>query len=217
MKKMIVLIAAAVLALPMIASADLVGDCYDCHTMHNSEQNAAVVATAQPNLLRYDCLGCHAQAPTTGTKNWTGPGGSIIPQVAHGDTSDLAGGNFNQTTARKVHSVVDVTSAGIAPAVPLGENVNDQPPGLPHTSTATSSPRKRATNAFDMFTCAGARGCHGTRSQILVGGTVDNGTANNWEIDAASYRHRRYLRFSPQQHRRRSQDQHRLQQRTGSS
>ena len=80
MKKMIVLIAAAFLAFPVIASADLVGDCYDCHTMHNSEQNAPVVAAGpQPNLLRYDCLGCHAQNPTGGTKDWTGPGGSIIP------------------------------------------------------------------------------------------------------------------------------------------
>ena len=53
MKKMIVLIAAALLAFPVIASADLVGDCYDCHTMHNSEQNVAVVtAGPQPNLLR---------------------------------------------------------------------------------------------------------------------------------------------------------------------
>jgi predicted CXXCH cytochrome family protein len=184
MKKLTVLIGTALfLALPMVASADLVGDCYDCHTMHNSEQNAAVIATAQPNLLRYDCLGCHAQNPTGGTKDWTGPGGSIIPQVAHGDTSDKAGGNFNQTTARKVHSVSDVVNAGIAPAVPLGENVNDQPPGLPHTSNRHVFTSETATDAFDMFTCAGARGCHGTRSQILVGGTVDNGTANNWEID----------------------------------
>jgi len=185
MKKMIVLIAAAFLAFPVIASADLVGDCYDCHTMHNSEQNAPVVAAGpQPNLLRFDCLGCHAQNPTGGTKDWVGPGGSTIPQVAHGDTSDKSGGNFNQTTSRKVHSVVDVTSAGIAPVVPLGENVNDQPPGLPHTSNRHVFTSEGAANAFDMFTCAGARGCHGTRSQILVGGTVDNGTANNWEIDA---------------------------------
>ena len=32
-----VLIAVALLAFPVIASADLVGDCYDCHTMHNSQ------------------------------------------------------------------------------------------------------------------------------------------------------------------------------------
>jgi len=186
MKKMIVLIAAAVLAFPVIASADLIGDCYDCHTMHNSEQNAPVVAAGpQPNLLRYDCLGCHAQNPTGGTKDWTGPGGSIIPQVAHADaTGDKSGGNFNQTTSRKVHSVVDVTSAGIAPVVPLGENVNDQPPGIPHTSNRHVFTSEAAANAFDEFTCAGARGCHGTRSQILAGQTVDNGTANNWQIDA---------------------------------
>ncbi|MBW2512430.1 MAG: hypothetical protein JRE01_10450, partial [Deltaproteobacteria bacterium] len=183
MKKMIVLIAAAFLAFPVIASADLIGDCYDCHTMHNSEQNAPVVAAgAQPNLLRYDCIGCHAQNPTGGTKDWTGPGGSIIPQVAHGDTSDKSGGNFNQTTSRKVHSVVDVTAAGIAPVVPLGENVNDQPPGIPHTSNRHVFTSEAAANAFDMFTCAGARGCHGTRSQIVSGETVDNGTANVWDV-----------------------------------
>ena len=82
----------------------------------------------------------------------------------------MNGGNFNQTTARKVHSVVDVTAAGISPAVPLGENVNDQPPGIPHTSNRHVFTSEAATDAFDEFTCAGARGCHGTRSQILVAG-----------------------------------------------
>jgi len=184
MKKVIVLIGVALfLALPMVASADLVGDCYDCHTMHNSEQNAQVIANSPGALLRYDCLGCHANNPAGGSRDWTAPGGSVIPQVAHSDTTDKNGGNFNQTSARKVHSVVDVVAAGIAPAVALGENVNDQPPGLPHTSNRHVFTSETATDAFDMFTCAGARGCHGSRSQILAGGTVDNGTANNWEID----------------------------------
>jgi predicted CXXCH cytochrome family protein len=180
---MIVLMVALFLALPMVASANLIGDCYDCHTMHNSEQGTAVIATAQQNLLRFDCLGCHAQDATGGTKNWTGPGGSIIPQVAHGGTTDLAGGNFNQTTSRKVHSVSDITGAGIAPVVPLGENKMDQPPGLPHTSQRHVFTSETATDAFDMFTCAGARGCHGTRSQALFADTVTNATGgNNWEV-----------------------------------
>jgi len=184
MKKMIVLIAVAFMAMPMIASADLIGDCYDCHTMHNSEQNSPVVGTSQPNLLRYDCLGCHAQNPTGGTKDWTGPGGSVIPQVAHADASDKAGGNFNQTTARKVHSVSDIVNAGIAPAVPLGENAMDQPPGLPHTSQRHVFTSDVATDAFDMFTCAGARGCHGSRSQALVASSQLNGTGQNeWVVD----------------------------------
>jgi hypothetical protein len=194
MKKMLVLIAALFLAMPMVASADLVGDCYDCHTMHNSEQGIGVITVngavntavgpGLPNLLKYDCMSCHAQDPTTGTKNWTGPGGSVIPQVAHGDATDLAGGNFNQTTARKVHSVVDVVNAGISPAVPLGEVLGDAPPGI---YNATSNhhgvfTEEGAADAFDMFTCAGARGCHGSRSQVVAASTVDNGTANNWVI-----------------------------------
>ncbi len=118
MKKVLAII--AMLAIPAMAMAQqgIVGDCYDCHTMHNSENglpvavaNGAVTADPIENLLKLDCIACHANDPTGGTKLMTLTGGSIVPQVAHGGgTDDLAGGNFTNGIgdSNKVHNVVDL-------------------------------------------------------------------------------------------------------------
>ncbi len=50
-------------------NAEISGNCSDCHTMHNSQDDSAMVAyvygseTTGPKdfLLRGTCLGCHAQ------------------------------------------------------------------------------------------------------------------------------------------------------------
>lgn len=75
------------------------GNCSDCHTMHNS-QNSAVMrydtgATPLANLLRSTCYGCHARAGAI-APNILDIGSSRIPQVYHNDGvgGDLAGGNF---------------------------------------------------------------------------------------------------------------------------
>ena len=167
------------------AADGLVGDCVDCHTMHNSEQGAQVaqhgaagtVGGPIANLLRMDCIACHAN-PAATASTWA-YGDSTIPQVSWdnvaGDGSlDLAGGNFKYSTddERKGHNVIDITAATTA-------DEHDQPPGIygthyhGHGVFTVDAP-------FDAFTCAGARGCHGTRSQLLSGSTVDNGTANNF-------------------------------------
>ena len=151
----------------------LVGECADCHTMHNSEQGQPVAQvglagtisnTPNSNLLKYDCIACHAQG---GSEKIVGlSGGSQIPQVYHNDLADLAAGNFayisgfkdghNGTAGnRKGHNVVDLVSA---------ETDMTQPPGFRHTNSAVGEGR------FDMskFTCAGYMGCHGYRGQVLV-------------------------------------------------
>ena len=86
MKKMFVFIVAGLfLALPMVASAAIVGDCYDCHTMHDSEQNAQVgTAGTQAGLLKFDCLGCHAQAPGGAARD-----GSTQQRVAAPDRAPI--------------------------------------------------------------------------------------------------------------------------------
>jgi len=176
------------IAAPVAAFAadGLIGDCVDCHTMHNSEQGNQVaqsgingtVGGPIQNLLRMDCIACHAN-PAATAATWA-YGDSTIPQVswnnaaADGDL-DLAGGNFAYSTAdeRNGHNVIDITAASTTDA-------HDQPPGIygthyhGHGVFTVDAP-------FDAFTCAGARGCHGTRSQLLSGSTVDNGTANNFE------------------------------------
>jgi hypothetical protein len=188
MRNSILASAAMLLALPVIASAadGIIGDCVDCHTMHNSEQGAQVaqhgsagtVGGPIQNLLRMDCIACHAN-PAATSATWA-YGDSTIPQVSWdnqtGDgTNDLAGGNFKYSTddERNGHNVIDITAATTS-------DLHDQPPGIygthyhGHGVFTVDAP-------FDAFTCAGARGCHGTRAQLLSGVTVDNGTANNFE------------------------------------
>ncbi len=105
--------AALLIILPIAVYAQgLVGDCSDCHTMHNSEQGQKVAiygvggtfvpGTPLPiqNLLRMDCIACHAQ--NSSDKIVTMPGGSTIPQVYHQDaTGDLAAGNFAYISGTK--------------------------------------------------------------------------------------------------------------------
>lgn len=168
MKKVLVLAAAAMFALPALASAQIVGDCADCHTMHNSEQGqpvavsfpngldgGAVTGHTFPlqNLLRMDCIACHAQDTT---KVVTMPGGSEIPQVYHSDAAgDLAGGNFKYVAElgdRKGHNVRDLMAQDAA-------NLNLAPGDIRNDAGGHN---------FENFTCAGAKGCHGTRSQALA-------------------------------------------------
>ena len=187
---------ALLVAMPaiVVAQGGLIGDCYDCHTMHNSEGglpvaivDGAVSEAPIQNLLRLDCIACHANDPTGGTKLWTMTGGSIVPQVAHGGGTDaLAGGNFTFGIgdSNKVHNVVDLFdgqwdhNAGD----PSDTATFGAPPGkAPHVEYHGYSRSVFTTNIstpFDAFTCAGARGCHGTRSQLLSGETIDNGTDN---------------------------------------
>ncbi len=187
MKKRL-LMAIAILAVPMVASADgLRGDCADCHTMHNSEQGkpVAVVSalgtaagsiseTPVQNLLRLDCIACHAKDGGTGNAKIWLKGDAIIPQVAHTDSTDLAGGNFNNLAAgqRKGHNVREFNTAVLDNGDGSGLN---NPPGMYHRNSQKNFGK---TATFDQFTCAGAKGCHGTRAQALTGSTVDNGTAN---------------------------------------
>jgi hypothetical protein len=184
MKKMIAIAAAAFVALPVAAfAAGLTGQCVDCHTMHNSEQGAAVAVTGLgdavtqtpiPNLLRMDCIACHVVDPNGSDKIVDMGNGSAIPQVWHADsTGDLAGGNFkaiNDGGSRKGHNVADLFAGGDNNGGTYGA-----PPGKFRDST--HGPSFTGAAPFSKFTCAGQGGCHGTRSQLLGGSTNDNGTS----------------------------------------
>lgn len=181
LKSNAVLIGAILLSVPAIsfAAGGIVGECSDCHTMHNSEQGKAVAKkgltgtiseTPNQNLLRMDCIACHAQDPN-GPKIATLPGGSKVPQVYHDDTADLAGGNFKyitEGTSRRGHNVSDLFTTG--------DNNNDtfgSPPGKYYKDVHGNYFGGTAT-PFANFTCAGSVGCHGTRSQMLSGYTDSN-------------------------------------------
>ena len=192
MKIIIVAVAFVLTAFPVNASASggLIGDCYDCHTMHNSENgmpvaivDGAVSANPITNLLRLDCIACHAADPTGGSKLMILSGGSVVPQVAHGGgNDDLAAGNFSFGIgdSNKVHNVVDLFAGqwDHNAGDPSNLDVFGAPPGkAPGTIYHGLSHKVFTTEVatpFDAFTCAGARGCHGTRSQVLAGETIDD-------------------------------------------
>ena len=198
-------LSALIVAVPVIVAAQqgLVGDCYDCHTMHNSEGglpvaivDGAVSVDPINNLLRFDCIACHANDPTGGEKKWVMTGGSVVPQVMHGGGSDdLAGGNFAFGAGGdtgKVHNVVDLFNQ-------LGgvweDNAGDPsdtaeygaPPGTAPAARYHGYSRSVFTlnfsTPFDLFTCAGARGCHGTRSQLIPSFSTDPGPDNVFGTD----------------------------------
>ncbi|HDO25869.1 MAG TPA: hypothetical protein ENG95_04420 [Nitrospirae bacterium] len=130
-----------------------VGHCADCHTMHNSQNNASVayelntsytgydtVSTPNNYLLKSDCAGCHS---STSTATIDGNETPIVFNTSN-FSNPLAGGNFSYVLSDDSmgHNVDFIT----APDVQLGLT----PPG---GSTMSSQ-----------LTCAGEYGCHGDRT-----------------------------------------------------
>lgn len=145
--------------------AKITGECVNCHTMHNSQGGTAMATyggETGPNsfLTRGSCIGCHAQG--TASKIVT-VGTSQIPQVYHTDTTDLAAGNFAYIGTKggatgsdsKGHNVIDLFGANSDGALNAAPGVY-----MIHGDIITDS----------VLTCAGDRGCHGTRQD-------DTGTA----------------------------------------
>ncbi len=131
------------------------GPCSNCHTMHNSQNGAAMTydGSNEPNshLLRTSgCVGCHAQG---GASNIiVDSSGNGIPQVIHTDGSDLASGNFSylSESQNNGHNVVDLASQDTIHLYPPGGPLKNAGAGIQHPDTMP-----------ERFTCAGLYGCHG--------------------------------------------------------
>ncbi len=132
--------------------AVITGSCSNCHTMHNSQNGAAMVSyiygtettDAKNYLLVGTCLGCHAQG---GTSMVAKVNGNDTPQVYCSDASgDLAGGNFKYIETggdNRGHNVIEFGNT---------EDTLSSPPGH-------HDPDGIGIN----ITCSGERGCHGYR------------------------------------------------------
>lgn len=138
--------------------AEILGNCSDCHTMHNSQGNEAMVTYVygsedkEPKefLLIGTCLGCHAQGSSNRIETI---GDNDTPQVYHADAvGDLAGGNFGYILGIKGSGAADNKGHNVAE---LGNYEGDLtgPPGH-------HDPDNIGTN----LTCAGTIGCHGKRA-----------------------------------------------------
>lgn len=162
---------AALLAVPGMSAAQILGLCSNCHTMHNSQDNLAMTlenpwdTPGEPHdqLLRASCLGCHAQG--AGATNIVASGGNRFPQVFHDDPSgDLAGGNFWYINSGTNPSE---TNGHNIPALTGADDTLYFPPGFlsgPAYGTHTD------LIITDQLSCAGDPGnaqlvgCHGNRT-----------------------------------------------------
>ncbi len=152
-KLLFMVLCSSVLIIPVSAFARVAGQCADCHTMHNSQNGAAVVSTGPYSALtKGDCVGCHTGTNTVGENipkvDSTTEPTYRSPDGSTGDT--LAGGNFYWVDSSggandtKGHNVVGIAGED--------SNIGYTPPG----STTTWS---------SQLTCAGTNGCHGDRTK----------------------------------------------------
>ena len=144
----------ALLFFTLQAKAKVTGECYNCHTMHNSQGGQPMTFNKASNpvslLLRGTCLGCHGQYPTGGQYII-----GNIPQVLHASSTDLPAGNFAYITGNKPLQNADSNTAGHN-VIDLGvqETKLTSPPGDINNTGITNQ----------NFTCAGIYGCHGDRT-----------------------------------------------------
>ncbi|MDW7772474.1 MAG: cytochrome c3 family protein [Desulfobulbaceae bacterium] len=143
---------------PDPAPARIQGSCSDCHTMHNSQDDDVMTfdePAPRENLLRGDCLGCHAMDIGTPTYDLTT---DKIPQVHHTGGIDLAAGNFRHITTsgnqNRGHNIIDLNGA---------ETTLLYPPGLTAVSQHTNFWNNHIVSCVSREDTAG---CHGLRQRI---------------------------------------------------
>ncbi len=158
------------LLVPMImsgartASADVEGSCADCHTMHNSQDGAAV-NTDGPfgQLLSNSCIGCHTTDTVGGMD--IGVGGNTVPYIvitngvpASPDTYLPGGYIMTGGDDATKHNILGVNTG-------QDSNMSDfSPPGYDATLGGTLGLPASAA-AWTQLTCAGNMGCHGDHTE----------------------------------------------------
>jgi predicted CXXCH cytochrome family protein len=145
------------------------GACYECHTMHAS-QNGTLMGDGPHNyLLLYSCIGCHS-GPAGQESNSTNGAPIVLftsgSPLGQGVGFTLAGGNFywvKNVSDSEGHNV-DIVKVG--QDSDIGPNIGYNPPGWDKAQTDNSG-HTIAGAADDwpvQLTCAGAYGCHGNHS-----------------------------------------------------
>ncbi len=149
---------AAILWCSPVAGA-IQGVCSDCHTMHNSQDNAPMnfddSAVPNDNLTRGTCYGCHAQGGANAVEIY---GSSRIPQVLHTGATDLAGGNFGYITGIKGSGSADSKGHNISDLTGEDSTLYAPPGGI--VEQGHDDGGNVNTNNLG---CAGTNGCHGYR------------------------------------------------------
>ena len=112
------MLVAGAFVLPGLAGAAMQGVCSNCHTMHNSQNGAAMNASGSVNtpydhlLKGSGCAGCHIQGVSNDATTGRATTGAAIgaPQIDD-QTNTLSGGYFDSAAADNTHH--NVTDAGM--------------------------------------------------------------------------------------------------------
>lgn len=164
-KIIITMMTTALLLIAGNAVAAISGACVDCHTMHNSQDGAAMnydsSTAANAMLLKAGtCGGCHADANAAAT--------GAIPQVNAATMAAAgAGGSFNWLT-----TVGDSAAHNVADLVGIDATLTS-PPGYSNATTAGVNGDAATWAASTPLTCAGVTGCHGNPA-VTGGGEFDS-------------------------------------------
>ncbi len=150
------------------------GQCSNCHTMHNSQKGSGEVQTysggsittsdtPQQNLLKADCIACHAGPPGRITSSGAPIVVHTTQPTGQGAGKTLAGGDFWWVATglggsdSRGHNVSGLALAdgSITPA--------NTPPGWDAgATTGFTFGAVGSTWASNQLTCAGQYGCHGS-------------------------------------------------------
>ncbi len=215
-----------VVSIPAASFARVSGVCSNCHTMHNSQNGAAVAASGPySTLLAGDCVGCHSAAsPDTGIDAVTGApivyntGGA--PSYGAGNQG-LAGGNFywvaqgDDTKGHNVFAANADDNLTVAPgAVTSSCGAQCCHNNLDGTNTMYGT-RQGCSKCHMMGNAAGPKGYHHKDDtgplidsagegwyRFLDGHMAGTGSGvsgiedSNWQYTSSANDHNEYLGFS---------------------
>ncbi len=156
--KYILLISIFFLFSPVHLSGQVTGPCSDCHTMHNSQNNALITPTPQDYLLKKTCVGCHTGTNSSGNK--TPYVYSTSAPIYNSNT--LAGGNFFwvMSDSGKGHNCLSI------PGMPQDSNLS-KAPGWHGTGEPTDCQVCHGSHTGGGMYPEGAHGdCNSCHSQV---------------------------------------------------
>ena len=192
MKKalMILLMVGMVIGLGYGYSMAITGQCSNCHTMHNSQNNAAMTSDGitHDSLLRATCVSCHTATQAGMTTQFNAPAVYHSAGLTAADTpgpgTTNAGGDFYYVTLNDSygHNVAGIASADGTLTTPPGFDGN----ATDSTVTGYSFGQVAGGNwtSGSQVTCAGATGCHGNHTATdpmaaIKGAHHNNGGTND--------------------------------------
>lgn len=154
---------------PQMVIAQVTGHCSNCHTMHSSQNGAALSSTLFPTLVINDCVGCHSSDTDDTIVNRNGSRVPIVFNTNGYPDKPLAGGNFYWVSQGGAeHDIYGHNVLGISEH----DNLLDRAPGSHAPNCTTSCHESFADDlAGGPQWAKGKGGCRGCHQQVRHHGT----------------------------------------------